>query len=286
MTLKKIYSLLALILICFIIIIMAEPTWDALAKNQTDPQLITEYITAAIAAHEADPEAHLGPGESLEQHKTNDVIDHPAFSIVNDKLEPRGVTPDKFSFTKDYIDVNFESLDSWSQSGAGTLFQNLGGVGLQTTTSNNNIKQLYALGDPFAIDFATKNPVFECVANLVVNTNATIYLGIGEPVSDAGDFLGFKIVNGVVKGVIMKAGVETLTAALTLSPFNAYHDFRVEYTSGVQADFYLDNVLVATLSTGLITSSETLSIFAFYIKTTTTASKIFFIKHCLFYQDL
>ncbi len=78
--------LLAIIIVC-IIAYMAEFTWGDLPKNQIDPQLITEAIDAAIEAHNNDPEAHLGAGQSLEQHKSNEMIDHPASSIVPDKFD-------------------------------------------------------------------------------------------------------------------------------------------------------------------------------------------------------
>lgn len=60
--------------------------WGALPKAQDNAQTIDEAIGAAIVAHESDPTAHLGDGESLQQHKNNEVIDHPAFSIVPDKF--------------------------------------------------------------------------------------------------------------------------------------------------------------------------------------------------------
>src|SRR5690606_2818247 len=82
---------------------MAEPLWGQLQKAQDNPQTIEEAIEAAILAHEADPTAHLGEGESLSQHKHETVIDHPAGSLV----------PDKFSFTEDYYQPLFESLDSF-----------------------------------------------------------------------------------------------------------------------------------------------------------------------------
>lgn len=69
-----------------IVFFMDMPPWGDLPKSQVDPQLITQAIDAAIAAHEADPTAHLGDGESLQQHKSNDVVDHPAMSIVPDKF--------------------------------------------------------------------------------------------------------------------------------------------------------------------------------------------------------
>ena len=65
---------------------MADPVWGLLAKSAEDPTTIDQAIESAIIAHEADPTAHLGPGESLEQHKTNEVIDHPAQSVVADKF--------------------------------------------------------------------------------------------------------------------------------------------------------------------------------------------------------
>jgi len=75
-----------IISISVILLYMSEFTWGDLPKNQIDPQLITEAITEAINAHESDPEAHLGAGESLEMHRQNEILDHPASSIVADKI--------------------------------------------------------------------------------------------------------------------------------------------------------------------------------------------------------
>ena len=56
---------------------MTDAIWGNLQKSLDDPQTIDQAIAAAIAAHEQDPTAHLGDGESLQQHKSNDIIDHP-----------------------------------------------------------------------------------------------------------------------------------------------------------------------------------------------------------------
>lgn len=66
---------------------MTLPNWFNLSKTATDPQTIGEAIAEAIDNHNADTEAHLGVDESLETHRENAVIDHPAESVVNDKLE-------------------------------------------------------------------------------------------------------------------------------------------------------------------------------------------------------
>ena len=65
---------------------MSIPLWGNLEKSQDDKNTIDEAIASAIAAHEADPTAHLGDNESLQNHKHNEIIDHPAGSVVIDKL--------------------------------------------------------------------------------------------------------------------------------------------------------------------------------------------------------
>jgi parallel beta-helix repeat protein len=78
-----------LLIICLIfsLIDMSVVTWDMLAKNQTDPETVEEAAARLIAAHVADETAHLAVGESLSEHKTDAVVDHPAESVVNDKIQ-------------------------------------------------------------------------------------------------------------------------------------------------------------------------------------------------------
>ena len=63
--------------------------WAGLQRATNDPTTIDEAIGEAIAAHQDDPDAHLGPGEALESHRASEIIDHRAESIVNDKI--RGI---------------------------------------------------------------------------------------------------------------------------------------------------------------------------------------------------
>lgn len=66
---------------------MADPVvWGALPKTQTDATTIDDAIAAAIAVHNADPDAHLEAGGSLQSHKASEIIDHEALSVVADKL--------------------------------------------------------------------------------------------------------------------------------------------------------------------------------------------------------
>lgn len=83
---------------------MALPLWGELEKAQDSNQTIEQAIAAAIVAHEEDPTAHLGVGESLQSHKHDPIIDHPAQSVVLDK------TP--FSYYEEY--KTGIGLQNWS----------------------------------------------------------------------------------------------------------------------------------------------------------------------------
>jgi len=61
-------------------------TWEAVSKNQDDPEKIEEAITRNIGDHLDDPNAHVETGQSLQSHKAAKVIDHLARSIVGDKI--------------------------------------------------------------------------------------------------------------------------------------------------------------------------------------------------------
>lgn len=67
---------------------MAEQfIWGALQRAVNDPTTIDEAIAASVAAHNNEAESHLGTEQSLEMHRENPIVDHPAESIVNDKIQ-------------------------------------------------------------------------------------------------------------------------------------------------------------------------------------------------------
>lgn len=86
---------------------MADPTWGLLGKSLVDNETIEGAINRLITAHEADPTAHLGVGESLEAHKSDTVVDHPAGSVLADKW-----TMSEMDFS-----TTFESLAGFYTSG-------------------------------------------------------------------------------------------------------------------------------------------------------------------------
>ena len=65
---------------------MSVETWGQLDKSQVDSEKVEAAIARLVAEHEADPDSHLGAGESLEAHRASEIIDHLAGSVPYDKI--------------------------------------------------------------------------------------------------------------------------------------------------------------------------------------------------------
>lgn len=86
---------------------MTLPLWGELQKSLDDSETIEQAIARLVAEHEADPEAHLGEGESLSEHKHEDTIDHPQGSVL----------ADKWTHTEFDVATSFENLSPFIKSG-------------------------------------------------------------------------------------------------------------------------------------------------------------------------
>ena len=214
---------------------MAE-TWGSLAKDQSTSTTIDQAIASAISAHEADPTAHLGAGESLQSHKANEVIDHPALSVVDDK-----VRIDKYS-----ILTNFESIDGLDHSAS--VFSYIGYLEISTTVSLNDFQYAILPSDDqfgFAPDIS-QNPIFEALVAVSFSHDFVASLGVCNP-EDSG--AGFKFTpSGVVAYWFDSDNVEHTISISGVANIQILHKYRIEIVDGVSVTWYVDNVSVATLS--------------------------------------
>lgn len=273
---KKYFLLLLLACVFFgIIYSMADPTWDALAKNQSDPQLITEYITQAIASHESDPDAHMGSGESIDIHRANSIIDHPPYSVVDDKPKIN-----KFSLLS-----YFENLLCFQKSG--NAFSYLGYMELYTTSTLNNISFIYNPSDDQSglTPDKTENPIWEVVGFFSATGTYQGYIGIGEMYSDNG--VGFEA-NGTTATAVWY-NTSNVKQSISLSGINpkVMHKWRVEIVWGEAIYWFVDNVQVASHS--LVSSDIALGgtgeMFIFWVKTTQSTKVAKFLAYRLLYQQ-
>lgn len=218
---------------------MVLPLWGSLQKAQDNPQTIEEAIAEAIAAHEADPDSHMGPGESIEQHKSETVIDHPPGSLL----------PDKVSFNDLQFDTTFPSLDAFTVS-AGVSAGNWPGVGFDIFDGGGDLRTLKAnmtgilTGSTVTYDiqfdlyFQTDSADNKEIINIGITNNAmtTRHLGV-------------RITGGKVYGFARWGGTEHLTGSLlTLADVDiAFVRVFYDYAGGV-INFYADGALAATLT--------------------------------------
>lgn len=218
---------------------MTLPLWGQLQKAQDDAETIEQAIVRLIGEHEADPEAHLGDGESLQMHKAEDIIDHPPGSIL----------PDKWSFADFDFDTNFESLTGFTISSGvtntswpGVSFDIFDGGGDTRTLRANFVGVL--VGSTLTYDYL-------CDTYFYVDTADELEI-IDIGISDSGmttRYLGFRVTGGNLYGVARWGGSEHLTSNLGDVTDGTIKFVRVYYDYGANLiTFYLNGVAVATLT--------------------------------------
>lgn len=241
-------------------------TWGLLAKGQTDAQLIDEAISAAIASHEADSEAHLGSGESLQSHKSSEIIDHLIGSVLADKM----------SMTEYLIRTTFESPDKWVTVG-NVQITDWPGAMLWSDYSPTNPAKMSGINQNWAefVDYS-KNMIFQMLGKIAETTNKKVSFGFGN--ISGGDPIqgfGFKIVNGTLYGYLDKSGTP---ATVTLTSVDLYvpHVYRAQWDATTQVlTYFVDGVQKGTISWSGTTATEDGNI-VFYNEATASGESYLF----------
>lgn len=215
---------------------MALPLWGQLEKAQDDATTIEEQIATAISEHEAEPSAHQGEGESLEAHKTEEVIDHPAFSVLDDKL----------AFDRNVVDITFNTLDPYSIT-AGVELNGINTVLFSSPNDSTTRELSGSLGDMADADLFDYENNPRVITSFMVTqiTSQTGYLIVGE--LDDGRGFGFKIVDNKLFGLYFLANNTEITLEIaTLVAGTIYHiEARVSFEDAIE--LYIDNVLINSM---------------------------------------
>ncbi len=218
---------------------MSLENWGGMSKSQDNSQSIDQAIVFAIAEHEADPESHMGDGESIENHRINEVIDHPQSSVPADKI-----TTAQFIIT-----TVFETVGGWSISANSTWHQ-FGSLGLGTTTTLNN--QAYAYleetGSIYVRDF-DKNLMFQTTFNDNGQNSGDIDI-ILAVVDDIATVLGmgFRVINGVVSGLFNDGEtLHTVQLGNLSAGVNQTVRAFINQSSG-NVEFWLNGILLGTIA--------------------------------------
>lgn len=233
---------LAQIIFIIFCITMTVLNWGDLTKNQEDSETIEEAIARVVAEHNDDEESHVNTGQSLEAHKSADVIDHPAGSVVSDK--------------KSYIEIkyesNFDSIDSFATGGdvtsefnAALLYIEQGG------TTNSYLKGASAIST--GIDLFATEWLYQIVGFMDSTTSKfEMTFGVSgnsfSPSSVEHAGARFRLDGSILYAEIDPPTGTTVSESLGTFDLSDPHIFRIHnnLVSGY-VEFYIDGVLVSSL---------------------------------------
>lgn len=227
---------------------MSTETWGLLPKAQDNAQTIEELVDAKIAEHEAEPTSHMGDGESIDEHRKNTIVDHPAGSILTDK----------FSNSELWWQTNFSDHALWTKHDVHDYDYpglSIPEDGTYNTTSSFNLNFANVMG--FALP-NTFDYYFQCFINTTHDEDLqfTTKFGFGIAHTTQYDGFGFKIVNNVAS-VFYKIGANENTANLGTDVLDGYHLCRAQFVASEQkVYFFIDGEEVAVLDKPAGTSSD------------------------------
>lgn len=269
---------------------MAIEVWGNLSKAQDNNQKINEAIDDAILNHVDDPDAHIEADQSVQNHKGAVVIDHPAGSVVNDKVPPGELNQSKLSDTELQIYTAFESLDGWDGVGAG-ISNSLLSVALQTSNVINTQRAIYSnpigIGTPNPYN---KNTFFQTAVKLNSSSDVLAYFMTGDFQDDDTDSnFGFKIEDGVLYALVVKAVGPTRTefttviSGITITNLNIYKAY-FDVGEG-KIYFYVNGVLEHTEETNLPTE-ETDTLFWYSVENKIGSNRLLAAAYLLYSREI
>lgn len=211
-------------------------TWGMLPKSQTDSETIEQAITRLISEHNDDPTAHVSPGQSLDNHRLSDVIDHLAGSILADKITPRQL----------WFEYNLNTIDDWSGDKT-RWFLSSPGIQVSTPSGNTSYFDLYTSPyDAFDIFDWSKNPYFEALVYVNPQNNRVRIFNWGGAIGD--NVLGFRYESNKLYAecVINGTSHSSEIVGAVVSGLKNYRAYVDPATSHVK--YEIDGVLVKELS--------------------------------------
>lgn len=224
---------------CLFLLLIMTITWGELPKSGIDAETIEEAIVRICSAHNDDPMAHMEPGQSVYEHRKEEILDHPVGSVLADKT----------SISEFDYKTLFENLDAFSSKG-GTVGENWPGVNLEVEdgaveTSYVGLNFLGILGG----DVKSKDFLLEAqVSADTVGNTWQFWAGINSNALIAPDDFGIRAVGGQLRGFARYNGSYHETGdlgALTATP----RLLRAQYIAAEEVIyFYIDGAYAAQLN--------------------------------------
>lgn len=284
---KFFIRIIAYILICLgaffsgILLHMALETWGTLVKSGTENETIEQYIDSRLATHNDDGDAHMGVGQSIDVHRKETIIDHPAGSVLGDKYTNR-----EFTFQP-----TFEDTGRYILSGNVPSFS-IGGFRAQTSSTTNNTVQLAASGQYSPTYYSgNQNATFQFTARVGAGSFYDSYVVLGEIGRyDVQDGIGFRFHDGDLLAVrhYYDNNYTLQSEEFLVSGVNVTHKHIYRVNQNVDEgiiEFMVDGSVVHTMATAPSFDSS-LRQFTCSVRTTTNSFHSMFISGLYISLDL
>ncbi len=237
---------------------MPTINWGLLQKSAVDNSTIEDVINALILAHNNDPTAHLGDGQSLQSHKASVIIDHLIGSVVADKK----------TMTQLFFQTQFENPSVFYTYHSPT-FKFPGFALAVSATGNTNSCAVDLDGEPTSLQFNFSKDFLFQFSFFMLETPFGHFqgqMGYAEDISHRTG-VGLTIDNATAKFYVAnKDGTHLIYLAWpSFSPDN-YYIVRMQFSSTTGlVSVYIDGDLLGTLvPNDLITNDVLLIDFNYY----------------------
>lgn len=149
--------------------------WGQLPKAQDDPRTIQEYIDEKIAEHNSEILAHLKEGQSIDQHRKEQVADHPARSIVNDKVRLGAISLEHFAQDRVWFLSTFEGGEGWNKLNEFSILP--GSAVLQTDDQEGEYSVIGALHGSYNVPLWDDDFVWQSTVSIRDPDNNKVTIG-------------------------------------------------------------------------------------------------------------
>ena len=217
-----------------------------LPKAQDDPTTVDQEISAAIAAHNADPDAHTAAGAALDLHRVNDVLDHPAGSVVYDKND--------FSEIQYYENFNggFSQYDPHGNVSGGAGYIDLISFHGSPSQSDATVNIPLFQNATFPSQLITVD--FQALINYNP-TNSSALINFGDNGGGGATCFGFLVESNTLKAFLTQDSGTTKIAVSGTPGVWAGFRIMISPADGL-AYYYINSVQVAAIPLGTSTSPD------------------------------
>lgn len=239
---------------------MGIDVWGMIPKNMEDPEKIEEAIVRIVNAHNSDPIAHLGSGESLSIHRSQENIDHLPRSIGADNLKEGAVAILERQYSEQESETLFEHIDSLEILSIGGAYavQEWPCILLCCSHSSPSSVEVHPLSWP--VDFCSGDfdwvwqVTCEVIGNLDLAKRAFWGVGFHSDFTVSGNrsAVGFKIENNKLYALAVNTflpGSPEIVVEISGIDVSNPHVYRIFWNSDKDRhEYFVNGDLVATIS--------------------------------------